>query len=336
MPKWTPKRYSPYPTPRSPWSVAKRLFQSPAVRRVAYDAGKYAVNTMVGTKKGTKSAVVTTTQRDVSRQYRYKRMPRGKRRRWVSSLKKNAAMDMAESATQTVVYNNTITGSVDFLANGKTQNWMAVHLYGVNGSPTGAAEIGVEDMKAIRLTDSRLKNQKNTRVKFESGVLDLTIKNPNANNALEVDIYEVVYRSATKQSSIDAIHQNIFTTTVSNQTPPSAGDVAAWDRRGITPFDTVQFGANGAKILGKQKVFLPKGDTFTFQYRDPKNHYFGPDSYDDTTGFVRPGVTRTFLFIFKTVTGETISGTNPSMTIGITRIYKYKIKGEVENGIILG
>jgi len=272
-------------------------------------------------------------------------MPTQRRRRWVSALKKNDAMDMSQSATQTLVLNSTITGQLDWLTAAKTQNWIGVHLYGINGTPSslpGAAEVGVEDVRYVRLNDARLKNQQNTRVKFESAVLDLTIKNPNA-VGLEVDVYEVTYRSTTRFESLTGLHADLYTKTVSNRNPTSFSDAASWDRRGVTPFDTVQFGALGAKILTKRKIFLPAGNTFTYQYRDPKNHYFGPDTFDDTNGYVKPYVTRTLIFVFKMITGEFqreeapfIPNYDPELTIGVTRTYKYKIKGEVENGIMLG
>jgi len=163
----------------------------------------------------------------------------------------------------------------------------------------------------------------------------LTIKNPNADNGLEVDIYEVMYTSTTRHTSLTKLHTDLYTTTPSNRNPSVSSDSASWDVRGMTPFDTVQFGAQGCKILSKKKVFLPAGDTFTYQYRDPKNHYLGPDHFDDTTGFVLPYKTRTILFVFKTIVGE-IEAFQPTLVIGATRVYKYKIKGEVESGIING
>lgn len=345
-----------YPTPRrtpsrrknsykaktpNPQYIARQLFTA-AAQGAAYKAGESAVNYM--TKSKTKSGVATTTQHDVSRQYRYKRMPRRKRRRWVKALKRNAAMDMAESATQTIIYNTVLEGRLDHIVNGRTQNWIAAHLYGCNGiapSPIRfAQEVGVEDIKALKNLDKRTAFQfGNSRVKFESGIMDLTIKNPNVNNGLEVDVYEVVYRSSSKHSSLMSLHQEMNLDTPSNRLSPDPNDRAQWDTRGITPFDTVQFGAAGCKILSKKKVFLPPGNTFTYQYRDPKNHYFGPDDFDDSTGFIIPKATRTILFVYKSITGEPLpTGTDNElrMFVGVSRIYKYKIKGEVESGIIVG
>lgn len=325
--------FSPYPTPRTPFRIAKTLFAG-AAKQAASAAGKALYNKFSG---GTRSQIATTTHHDVARQYRYKRMPRAKRRRWVRKIRQNDALDMHGSSTQTLALNNSLTGTLDYLANGKSQNWVAVHLYGLNGDTTGVTqEIGIEDMKYLKTTDLRLKGQSNSRVKFESAIMDLTIKNPNVNNGLEVDIYEVMYRTTSKQTSMTNLHADIFNTTVSNRSPSSPNDIAAWDRRGITPFDTVQFGALGAKILSKKKAFLPPGATVTHQYRDAKNHYFGPDTFDDTTGYIKPYVTRTILLVYKTIAGEAISGSNPTIVLGVTRIYKYKIKGEVESGILLG
>lgn len=316
--------------------IAKVLFKK-ALQYGARRVGGWAVNKIATKVAGTRSQVATTTQHDIARQYRYKRMPKGKRRRWVRKIRQNDALDMYGSATQTVVLNNVFTGSMDYLTNGKTQNWMACHLYGVNGDASGITqEVGVEDMKYIKNNDGRLAAQVNSRLKFESAIMDITIKNPNTANGLEVDVYEVMYRTATKQTSLTKIHQDIYTTTISNRTPIGAGDVAAWDRRGVTPFDTVQFGALGARILSKKKVFLPPGATVTHQYRDAKNHYLGPDTFDDTNGYVKPYVTRTLLFVYKTIAGEAITGSNPQLIVGVSRIYKYKIKGEVESGILLG
>ena len=323
----TPKgRYYQTP-PRTPYNVARRLFTTGV---------KYAAR--VAYKKATapKSQVATTTQHDVARQYRYKRMPRNKRRRWVKALRQNTALDMAGSATQTVVLNSTVAGNIDYVGGaGKTQNWVCMHLYGMNGVPYGApSEVGEKDIKFIKDNDLRLKTQVNSHVKFMSGIMDLTVKNPNTANGLEVDIYEVVYNTATKRPSMSQLHLDLFSTTVSNRNPANPADTPGWDKRGMTPFDTVQFGSFGAKIISKKKVQLPPGNTFTYQYRDPKNHYFGPDAFDDTTGFVKPYVTRSILILYKTIAGETISGTDPGIIVGCTRVYKYKVKGEADAGLI--
>lgn len=299
------------------------------------------------------SGVVTTAQYDVSNQYRYKKMPKFKKRKWVKGLKRMDAMDMSKSATQTIVFNSTISAKLDWVNNFKTQNWMCCHLYGMNGEPKGGdppntQEVGVEDLKAIRLADYRIKTQKNTRVKFESAVLDITVRNPN-DLGLEVDVYDVSWSSATRQKNMVDFHTNVVGSTLNNANTAVVSN-AQWDARGVTPFDTVQFAANGARIISKRKVFLKAKETFTYQYRDPKNHYISPDDFDDTIGYVKPYTTRTLLFVFKAITGELfITGTgvtgdpfvaNPNVDLelqaGVTRIYKYKIKGEQENGFIYG
>lgn len=309
------------------------------------DAAMQGIEYMIGRPSQT-SGVVTTAQYDVSNQYRYKRMPKYKKKRWVKGLKRQDAMDMSKSATQTVVLSSYIKSNLDWLNSGKTQNWMCCHLYGMNGVPKAGnnQEVGVEDLKYIRNTDYRLKTQKNTRVKFESAVMDITIRNPNEGYGLEVDVYDISWNSTTRQPNMVDFHTNIVSSTLNNGNIANSSQ-AQWDARGITPFDTVQLAANGARIISKRKVFLKSLETFTYQYRDPKNHYVSPDDFDDITGYVKPYTTRTLLFIFKSIVGEMkvttsqgqtvyIPNFDPALEAGITRIYKYKIKGEQENGMI--
>lgn len=269
-----------------------------------------------------------TTQRDTVKQYRYRRMPRYKRKRWVKKVKANAAMDFALAGTRTSVYNGSLQMPIraEF-----SQGLLAVHLYGNNGN--GATvngydwEYGQSDINYLIGVDDKIitTGQKLSKFRFTSGVIDITARNSSLNNlSLEVDLYMIKYKSETDFTSFYRMHQEAISRIQNvNGTPDNP---LTMEQRGVTPFDIPALAAMGMKIISKQKFFLPNGDTFTYQYRDPRNHPYGTGSKYDNDGFILPGVTTTFLCVFKPVVGGTVA--DARLTVGATRTYRYGIIGE--------
>lgn len=295
-----------------------------------------------------------TTQNDRKMIYRRKTMPKFKKRRWRSFVKKVHAVAEKELGSRTVVFNTQISqyNQVD-----ATQGLLTLALYSGNssndwlndlrnisggentGNPTSAAGITVDST---------------TKFLMQSGVMDVTIRNnsgtvstpgappvisPDNRAKLELDIYEI---SMSKQaqhalntygnlcSMFQAEEPQIKTlndqTTYNLQLPD----------RGVTPFDLPYvIGRFGLKIWKKTKFFLPNGETLTYQIRDPRRYTLTMREMAQIEGFNHPGQTRILLVVYKLVPGliqnSTLGSYVSSIDVGVTRKYMYKIEGANED-----
>lgn len=297
-----------------------------AASALARRAVESATQTSSRSKRGSSNYV--TTQHDTVRQYRFKRMPKAQRKKWVKKVKANAAMDFALAGTRTSVYNGSLEKSI---RTGQTQGAMSVHLYGNNGAEEtidGAIwEYGHADVNYLISRDAQLTSagQQLPKFRFTSAVIDITARNSSTNNlALEVDLYVVKYTSETDAKSFWSLH-NQSVNKLNNSNTGSAGPLSL-EKRGVTPFDIPSLASYGVKILSKQKFFLPNGNTFTYQYRDPRNHHYHVGQQSDNDGFILPHQTISLLAVFKPIVGG--STADAKLTIGCTRTYRYGIIGQ--------
>lgn len=272
-------------------------------------------------RKGT-SGIVTTTQYDAKTQYIKKRMPRRQRARWKKFVYKTRAVTNKSKGTKTVVQNSSCTAGTFSTA----QNWCAAHLYAKGNAVGIGYESGNNDISNIENGDANIEG--NTKVMFKSAVLDITLRNVSTTYGMECDIYDMVYGRDSRSPSLG----DLFTA-AQNVTPTITPD-GGWaynnpltiTSRGTTPFDLPELIKNNKiKILSKRKVFLPAGATTTYQIRDPKNRILKGLDWQDNVGYIIPGVTRTVLAVFKSLTGDTIvAPANPlSLMMGVTRKYSY-------------
>lgn len=270
--------------------------------------------------------IVTTAQFDAKRQYYKKKMPFKKKRRWKKFVRKVQAVNMKLVGTRTVVKNDTVSSAT---IAGVGQNYLFMHLYGINGTTPGAWEAGVDDIVQIKTNDPDLKS--NGRLLFGSAVMDITLRNTSETAPVEVDLYEIGYGDETKQKSLYGIAG-----AAALNTPP-IGALTGLDlqTRGVTLFDLPELIKYGKiKIYKKTKVFLPVGNTATYQIRVPKNIQMSSNEWNDTTGFIKPNVTRTLVAVYKPVVS---AGSNSNLAAGVTRKYMYKIYEDQEDqdGLLL-
>lgn len=333
MPAYRTPRSKFYQTPpRTPYRVARRLFTTGAkyaARAATAAVAKKLVDTATQTATGGGQSNFVTTQYDTTRQYRFKRMPRRKRKRWVKKVKANTAMDYALAGTRTVVYNAYLEQTI---RTGQTQGLMATHLFANNGAEEVInGKIWENAQSDINYLISRDDNiittgQQLSKFRFTSGVLDITVRNSSlANLALEVDLYVIKYNSETDVKSFMSMHQTAVTK-LNGVDGSLASEPLTLEKRGVTPFDIPALASMGMKVLSKQKFFLPNGNTFTYQYRDPRNHAYGVGKAYDNDGYILPRQTTTLLCIFKPIVGGTVS--DAKLQIGATRTYRYGIIGQ--------
>lgn len=276
----------------------------------------------------------TTTQYDTTTQYRYKRMPKRKRRRWKNFVKKVQAVQQKSLGTRTVLFNTAIrvTGAAN------AQHYGVVALYGYHGKGDvligpPVAYCGLRDIYRIANNDANIMDKNTNGVEggkfyLQSGILDVTATNVGS-RTIEVDMYEVnCMEDDTKETDPLATIGNAQVIT-----PVISGGSTSIDlaQRGATLFDLPNAISNDKwKIYKKRKYLLPSGASFTFQHRDPRNYMlngadfkFLEEAASNVFSYARRKQTRLFFFVAKNVAGY--DNATVDLQIGATRKYSYVI-----------
>ena len=290
-----------------------------------------------------------TFESDRTRIYRRKRAPARKRRRWRKILRVNNAVDQTKLGTRTVLFNksqafgNAVSGN-----HGVT--WAA--LYGGNSANTVLNDLRAiwsnDPINAAPTVDDGATKYNSTKMYFKSAVLDLTIRNTSsvgndvnvpADVPLELDIYEMSSKSRMVENDAGTALKewnNIpetFTEAIENTNAiDGSTDKCLLTKRGVTPWEnTFALSRYRYKIHKKTKYRIGRGNSITYQFRDPKNRTTTYNSLGDIAGFNKPGWTHNLLIIFKSVPGYSVGSTENDIQeriqIGYTRKYTYKVEG---------
>lgn len=271
-----------------------------------------------GKKYKYRSGSGVTAQHDKTVIYRRKKMPYRKKKKWVSFKRKVNYIINKSVGTNTIVRNSSFTiGSDD-----SNQSYLAVHLYGMTAQEEDGGEVplvhtqrhadlGRKDILDIFTTEG---DGESSKIRFSSGVLDLTYMNKTTTTPIEVDIYDIVYTKKVDYYSFTSMVLNAqnLTSTIGTST------ALTMNQRGVTPFDLPMLSSMGIKILRKMKYLLGTHQAATYQVRNPKERTIIGESTGDE--YVLPGFTRTCLIIAKPVD---TSVTSWSMSVGATRKYSY-------------
>lgn len=309
------------------WDAAMQLAMSPA--------GQYAINQTV---RGARSAAgaarrlfssrtssgsgtgFVTAQHDVRTQYRRKRKVFKKRYsrkgRFVKRIKRWVRKRQFNTLGSRIVVRNESVGSTTDVGGTTKQTYVVGTLYGNKGTDY-SWEKGNADCSVIYSNDADTATT-SAKLYYTSARLDATLK--NGENACEVDIYDIVYKGNSPTQSFDALKANAE----SAQEKINAGlsKVTLQGTRGVTLFDIpllIQFGK--IKILKKTKLFLPSNGTALYSFQDKKMRCYRPDDKLDLQGVAIPGWTRSMVCVHKAI-DPTL---NSSLTLGMTRTYKYKV-----------
>lgn len=240
------------------------------------------------------------------------------------------------------------------------QHFGVVMLYARGVNSTGGTNYGNNDIRwlydtevASRLGDiptaqAAAKNL-NKSMQFLSGVVDMTITNSNVVDStqqvgpdqfdlrrimhLEVDVYELTcnedgdgrYNNFTFAQQDVLLRNNMY----------GSSNYADLNTRGVTPFENQSMlKALNARILKKTKYLLGPGQSFTYQYRDPRNHTINTDHFV-TNGFNIRGVTKYIVVVSKPIynwTGIPGQRLRFGLSYGVTRKYRFTLQNQDISG----
>lgn len=284
----------------------------------------FAPSLTINANRGNNTGV--TSQYDKARQYTFKRAPKKIRRKY-KRIAKNARWALIKTlGTRTQIRNHEVGNSwtAGAWTTSSSQRVSAVALYGLNGTTPTAQHAGYTDVAAVSTNDPDF-DEKSEAILFSGAVLDLTFRNTSASMGLEVDMYEIIFKGTSSAGNIILDYNNAIGDTT-KQAGALVGPVTlgSLDSRGITPFDVSLASSRGYKILKKTKYFVPAGQTFTFQHRDPRNHYISAQTVLNENNGQWRWQTYNLLFVAKPLVGTSTS-TAGSFSIGATRSYKYKV-----------
>lgn len=286
-------------------------------------------------------------QADTRLIYRKKRMPRRMRKRWVSFIRKVDAAQERELGTRTVLFNDALTQSV---SSAGTQGCLTLALYPFVNTTNlwlnDMNQIGQMENEANPTAAAGATIYANSKVLFQSAIMDITIRNistkrntgvdeisPDA--SIELDIYELYMRKEPSTPDADTANWASITRMLNRYDDPDIGGTApgiAISDRGASPFEFgSQMARAGIKVMKKTKFFIPNGQTITWQCRDPKKRVCRYGDLETNDGWVKPGWTKVFYLVYKLVPGLTQGSLDGNykavITMGITRKYSYKVEG---------
>jgi len=293
-----------------------------------------------------------TTQRDSRTIYvKGRRNPR-KQKTWKRFRNKVLAVSEKDLGSQTAVFNML---HPFYTTNSQNQVIAEFGLYanrsGVYDTLNDLYQIGTHIRNADSTVAKGLNVDRSARVMFQSGVLDLTIRNStqfrtgagyeyNSLGKLEVDVYELQITHATDGVAVYGNVEALLSTNP-DRTKAIGGDAADITevqiaKRGVTPWDcTYALSQFGIRILRKTKYTIPNGDTITYQIRDPKRHSFQLDKIGVAAETFALPMSR-FVFIIAKLApglpvGTEIGFWQPQIHCGSTRKYMFKVENWSED-----
>lgn len=269
-------------------------------------------------------------------------MPFRRKRRWKSFVKKVHFVAEKELGTRSVLMNQqvVVTNVV-----GGNQLCLTTALYSANSTTStwlnDIYQIGNMENASDPTSNAGINIAGSTKFLFQSGILDVTIRNTSLYNDgtslitagnLEVDVYEIGIKNLAELDSTTYGHLSALLNWDVAKKIGGTGTNCAISLRGATPFEfPYAISRFGIKIYKKTKYEINSGNTITYQLRDPRRHVLEAKNMTHTNGFNQPGWTRVVYIIAKLVPGLTVGtgqGTyQEQLSVGITRKYTYKVEG---------
>jgi len=288
-------------------------------------------------------------------QYQKTRMPAGKKRKWLSFVKKVKAVEASGRGLQRLVINDSIVttwNEIPTLGTGVRQQGLSeINLYSVNAALAGGRDkdiildsssnmlktqdltgttLGIDKPALLTLETSRIK------VPMKYAMIDITYTN-DSSNSIELDLYVLSHRSTATTPQVDPpvslkVAQDNYNLYNADKLyfPAGAGALnqpfsfVNLNARGVSPFMCPGLSKYaGASVVNKTKVFLNAGASVTRSYNDQKHFYI--HSHDGANFLRYDKDTISYLAIAK-ATGN-ISETNNILVTSFTKTYCWTQEG---------
>lgn len=282
-------------------------------------AGKYVGGRVRDYLSGSKQieSKVISTQHDVANRYRKKRMPRRRRRRWVSFVKKVRAVELAAQPLQFYGYSrlDRVTGAV---------NVQTYESYMIGGTTVTNNDELYQIFQQAYNTGS-VADAVEHQIIMKSISLDIQITNTGTAGAV-IDVYRVLCRKTfNTATTVDAQ----FTQALGELAAPTGGGSVTTTNASITAFDAPNW-CSYWKILNKKEILLGAGQVTTMQLRNAKNKRIDGKNLSTSPQAI-PGYTMAYFFMIRGVP-ENNAGTGRLAATDITFAAQYNLKYAVPPG----
>lgn len=239
--------------------------------------------TRTQTKSKTRESAPLTYDNDFKTDYRYKRMPRRRRRRWVRFARKvNYVVLRGQQGLKKMLYRRLQTVSSASASCGFTE----ALLYSSDGNYSlHAADLGAlfrEHLGGTNFDDANnlgaLTNA-SKQLKFESAQMEITMTNSGENKAI-VEVYYIRCRKQHGKTNnviydcASGVYQLGFAKQMQVVDPETSEIVGVGKQNefqvGTTPFQSPRF-CSTFKILKRKKFTIAPGNSISWILKDPRN-----------------------------------------------------------------
>lgn len=309
-----------------------RILRAGVKRAAKYAIKRYSKKRRKNTPRET---AFLTYDNDFKTDYRYKRMPRRKRRAWKKFTKKVNAVVNKQLGLKKHLFSHVTRDSAP---TGSTYYGNAM-LYTPDARVNDlSADMGTffremfpaavfDNMNVFGVADAQ------KVIRFESAQLEVTWRNVGSNPVI-IDLYYVKCRRDFGLTSSDVLNningifvlgfqkQGLVEDLEDNSTPFSTGQLAT--QYGTTPFQSPLF-CQHYKIYSKRKITIAPGNTVSKTLKDPKNRYI--NSGEQRASICKRNQTHGYFWQFYGVPGLgedlPVHCTSADIITSVTKKYAY-------------
>lgn len=255
-----------------------------------------------------------TNQYDVKAQYRRRRMPYRKRKRWGRFVRKVRACTNKDFASQYQVLRS--RGTSSSVADGQLS--FSAGVYGQNGTPSAALDMGSNDLSQLN-TLSGDTGLNNTFI-MKSAVLDVEMVN-TGEASCTIDAYEIICRKdINSQGAVVSGPNDLFIEGFAAQNTLGGNSSLSAAIPGATPFQNSLF-CSHFTILKKTRILLSAGQTTHVSLRDAKDRVYKSEQI--SRAIIQRGWYHGFLFICQGVTTDSQFSAASEISFTAIRYYNY-------------